>query len=128
MIIAIGVDIVEISRIQRAMEKSPRFLERILRSSEIKRLMDKGLPVSSAAGYFAAKEAVSKVLGTGIGKIAWHEIEICHDDAGAPGVTLFGSARQIADRKGIDQILVSISHDRCSAIATALGQKMDTRG
>lgn len=124
MIVATGVDIVEISRIQKAMDKTPRFLERILTPSELKRLMSKGTPASSAAGYFAAKEAVSKVLGTGIGKISWQEIEIKHDAAGAPWVALTGNAQLVAAEKKIDQILISISHDRRSAIASALGQRI----
>jgi holo-[acyl-carrier protein] synthase len=122
MVIATGIDIIEINRIKETMERNPRFLERIMTKREQQELKKKGMKPSSAAAYFVAKEAVSKVLGTGIGKIAWQEIELLNDQEGAPFIVLHGNAQKEAAQCGIDQILISISHDRHTAAAYALGQ------
>ena len=128
MIIATGIDLIEIERIKRAMNHSPRFLERILTRKEKEALKRKGMKPSSAAAYFVAKEAVSKVLGTGIGKISWQEIECLNDDNGAPYIVLHGNALIAADMRRIDQILISISHDQHTALAYALGQRTNQKG
>jgi holo-[acyl-carrier protein] synthase len=128
MIIAIGVDLIEIDRIKGAMKQSPRFLARILTSKELAALKLKGMRPSAAAAYFVAKEAVSKVLGTGIGKIAWQEIEILNEDSGAPYIVLHGNALKAADERRINQILISISHDQHTAVAYAIGQRTDQKG
>lgn len=127
MIIATGIDLIEIDRIQQAMNRSPRFLDRIMTEKEKDQLLRKDMRASSAAGIFAAKEAVSKVLGTGIGEIAWREIEILNDGNGAPHVVLHGKARLVAERLGINHILVSITHDRHVAMASALGQQINRK-
>ena len=72
------------------------------------------------AGRFAAKEAVSKALGTGIGDITWKEIEILGDEQNAPTLTLHGSAQEKARQLGLQQWSVSISHSQNHAIATAV--------
>jgi holo-[acyl-carrier protein] synthase len=127
MIIATGIDLIEIERIRQAMNRSPRFLDRIMTEKEKDQLLRKDMRASSAAGSFAAKEAVSKVLGTGIGEIAWREIEILNDGNGAPHVVLHGKALLVAERLGINHILVSITHDRDVAIASALGQQINRK-
>lgn len=128
MIIATGIDLIEIDRIRGAMKQSPRFLNRILTRKEQEALQRKGRRPSAAAAYFVAKEAVSKVLGTGIGKIAWQEIEVLNDENGAPFIVLHGNALKVADERRIDHILISISHDQHTAVAYALGQRTDQKG
>lgn len=127
MIISNGIDLVEIARIKEAMEKSPRFLQRIMTPLELEFLIKKGMRASSAAGIFAGKEAVSKVLGTGIGQISWQEIEILNDVKGAPYVVLHGNAKHVASMKKINHILISISHDSRVAIASAVGQQINLK-
>ena len=127
MIIAIGTDIIEISRIEAASKNKPGFRERILTKKEVDLLASKGNRSSSLAASFAAKEAVSKVLGTGIGEVAWHDIEILNNDKGAPYVRLHGRAKEIALQLGIDEILISITHDKRIAYANALGQQVNKR-
>ncbi|HBO34937.1 MAG TPA: ACP synthase, partial [Anaerolineaceae bacterium] len=75
------------------------------------------------SGLFAAKEAVSKALGTGIGKVAWQDIEILHEWSGEPILHLHGNALLVAQEKGLRQWSVSITHDGglAAAVAVAIG-------
>lgn len=124
MIRSIGVDIVEIDRIKETMAKRPeRFLQRLFTPLEQEYCLSKSSSDMYFAGRFAAKEAVLKVLGTGLRNIKWTEIEITKDDLGMPHVRLDGTAEALARRQGISKILVSISHSRRYAIAQAVGIK-----
>ena len=117
----IGVDICTISRIAEAIKK-PHFVERVFTPAEQEYLDSRGaLRGQSAAGLFAAKEAVAKALGTGFahGVAPWL-IEIGHDDFGAPNVHLKDGAKERLARMGGTQVLISISHEGDSAIAFAL--------
>jgi holo-[acyl-carrier protein] synthase len=120
-----GIDIVEIGRLE---EINPairaRFIERVFTPLE-QQLMRGSYP--SMAGRFAAKEAVSKALGTGIGRVNWRHIEIRRGPAGEPLLQLHGFAREVADRLGLRTWSVSISHgrDHAVAVAVALGPDDD---
>lgn len=117
MNIRCGLDLVEISRIESAISKgSDRFLERIFTESE---LTGCGRRTQSLAGYFAAKEAVAKALGTGlmIGGIRFTDIEIIKDQLGAPIVKLSGAARARYDELGGKSLAVSITHEKNYAAA-----------
>lgn len=125
MIISMGTDIVEINRIKEAAENNPKFIERILTPREIALLETKCYRSASLAASFAAKEAVSKLLGTGIGEVSWHEIEILNNSKGAPYVLLSGKAKEISTQMDIDEIFISITHDKRTAFANVIGQKVD---
>lgn len=111
----LGTDIVEIERIRGNMNE--RFLCRIFTAIERERIADKSY---RAAGIFAAKEAVSKALGTGIRGFGWKDIEILKKESGEPYVSLHGKAETIAKEKGIRKIEITISHCREYATAVAL--------
>lgn len=115
----LGVDIVEIERIEKAIKKD-RFLVKLFTERERQYFEDKGSRSETVAGIFAAKEAVSKVLGTGI-VYPWTDIEIDHTDLGQPVVVLHHKAEEIASRKGIQTIFISISHSKHYAVANAVG-------
>lgn len=121
--IAHGVDIVQISRIQRAWKQhGDSFLERLYTSAERAYCMDVRMPVIRFAGRFAAKEAVMKALGTGWrGGMRWTDIETLPDELGKPLVRLHGEAAQLAVNQGIHGMLMSISHAGDYAIASAIG-------
>lgn len=119
--VGIGVDIVEIERIQMALEKNDRFLERLFTNKERAYFEHNNYKYETIAGMFAAKEAVSKVLGTGISGFSWQDIEIDHSDLGQPLVILHGGAKLQAEKKSIKTIMVSISHCKSYAVANALG-------
>ena len=115
----IGCDIIEIYRISQAIERyGNRFLERIFTQSEIDYAFRFRHSDAILAGRFAAKEAISKALGTGIGEVAgWKDIEIIKDSLGKPVVQL---SDHLNKRFKNPQILISISHSKDNAIATAI--------
>lgn len=123
-IIATGIDLVECDRIRDVWQRhGDRFAERVLTPAEIAYVQRYVSDVvARMAGRFAAKEAILKVLGTGWrGKIAWRDMEILNDENGQPHVTLTGECRRIAGQLGIRDVLVSITHTRNHAAATAIG-------
>jgi holo-[acyl-carrier protein] synthase len=122
-IISIGTDIIEIPRIRDVYERhGRRFIDRVYTPDEQRRLAVLRDPAPYLAGRWAVKEAVLKVLGTGLtGGITWKDIDVRRDPSGAPRVELGGKARERAAALGVEQILVSISHGREIAIAQALG-------
>lgn len=121
MILRTGVDLIEIARIEEVVKRhGKRYLERIYTSVELEQC---GQKTESLAGRFAAKEAFAKVLGTGIGVVAWNEIEILGDEQNAPALKLYGAAEQKAKELGLSIWSVSISHSQSYAVAfvVALG-------
>ena len=123
-ILRTGVDLVEIARLETLQPAiRARFLQRVFTSQE---LAIAGEAWASLAGRFAAKEAVAKALGCGIGPVGWKEIEILRGAAGEPLLVLHGQARQMADRQGLAAWSVSISHSRSHAVAmvVALGESI----
>lgn len=117
MIKGVGTDIIEISRIEKAVRKSDAFTSRVFTPREISDCSGVRIKWASLAARYAAKEAVSKALGTGIGKIKWVEIEIVKDTNGKPEVKLYGNACERAKILGIANVSVSLSHSREYAVA-----------
>jgi holo-[acyl-carrier protein] synthase len=122
MIIAHGIDLVDCSRIKEMLERhGDRFLERVFTEKEQAYANANKNRVEKLAGRFAVKEAVLKLLGTGWrGKIAWTDIEVVNDELGRPVVVISGEVKVIADRLGIGQISVSITHTSNFVIASAV--------
>lgn len=118
--LGLGSDIIEIERVSRAIKRSgTRFLQKIFSENEQVYCQQYSEPDQRYAGTFAAKEAVSKALGTGFraGILSWLDIEISHDPYGKPIATLSPAAQQVF---GAPRILLSISHCKAYATATAL--------
>jgi holo-[acyl-carrier protein] synthase len=121
MNLASGVDLIEIKRLETAIARhGERFLGRIFTRAEIEICQGR---VESLAVRFAAKEAVSKALGDGIGDVAWQDIQVTRDDQNAPVLILSGEALRLAQIKGLTNWSVSLSHEKQYAIAfvVALG-------
>ncbi|MEI7604730.1 MAG: holo-ACP synthase [Chloroflexota bacterium] len=113
----LGIDIIRVDRIARVLTKyGARFEERIFTPAEREYVRSRA---ETAAGRWAAKEAVSKVLGLGVRGIGWREIEIERLPTGQPAVLLHEKAAARADRLGIASIAVSITHERDFAVAVA---------
>jgi holo-[acyl-carrier-protein] synthase len=123
VLISVGTDLTEVDRIRRAMTRHTRFLERIFTVSEIEFFESRGMDPASVAANFAGKEAVLKVLGTGIRGLEWRDIEILREPSGKPYVRLNGNALALARSLNIDEILISLSHTRTLATAYAVGQR-----
>jgi len=116
---AIGVDIVEIERIESAIKRGKeRFLNRIYTEAELRTCQDR---FSSLASRFAAKEAVMKVLGIDGIDIGWREIEILTGDDGRPSVKLYGRALNKAAELNLKEVSVSLSDSKQNAVAVAIG-------
>ena len=115
-----GIDVVEIKRLD---EINPairaRFIQRVYTQLEQAQLKEDS---EALAGVFAAKEAVAKTLGTGIGKVHWQDIEIIHAPTGEPEVRLHGAAFEAATRRNLSEWAVSITHDGGLAMAVAVAQ------
>ncbi|SNS09577.1 holo-[acyl-carrier-protein] synthase [Anaerovirgula multivorans] len=120
MIKGSGIDIIEISRIERAVKKNQRFIEKIFTVEEIKLFEERNYRYNTIAGFFAAKEATAKALGTGIRNIQWKDIEVKKDAMGKPFIKLHNNARNIAYSKNIKDIHLSISHSKEYAVAQAI--------
>jgi holo-[acyl-carrier protein] synthase len=129
----IGIDLIEIERIARAIERwGDRFLDRVFTPAEL--AIYRARPASLAARW-AAKEALAKLLGVGLrglggagrpgDALAWIEIEVLSDPQGRPALTLHGRAAERASALGLGPIALSLSHTREHAIASAVAQADD---
>ena len=115
MKLATGVDLIEIDRIREAFERhGERFVARVFTEAEQR---DCGGRVSSLAARFAAKEAVAKALGCGIGNVGWLDIEIRSGENKAPYLTLYGEGERLANQLGLSNWSVSLSHTEGQALA-----------
>lgn len=122
MIIAHGIDLVDFPRIEELINRhSERFINRVFTATEQAYADSNKNRIEKYAGRFAAKEAILKLIGTGWrGKIAWTDIEVVNNISGQPLVTLDGEVKKIAEKLGITQISISITHTANFAIASAV--------
>lgn len=122
MIKGVGIDILSISRIRRMILKwDDKFLERFFTEKEISYIKGKSMSYETIGGIFSGKESVSKVFGTGIRNINLKDIEILHDNLGKPYVNLYKNAKEIAMEKEIENIEITISHERENIVSLAIG-------
>ena len=116
--VAVGIDIIEVGRVQKVFERhGERFLKRVFTEAEIWQCRGKA---TRLAGRFAAKEAISKALGTGIHGVAWREMEIVQLRSGRPTVRLHGNAKRRAELLGLSAFDISIADLKEFSIAVAV--------
>lgn len=121
MIIGVGIDLVKIDRIEKAGREHTAFMERVFTRQEREYCSRQRYPAQHFAVRFAAKEAVLKAFGTGWSAgIKWTDIEVLHGDGGGPIVNIYGRVKDLADLKGVKQILLSYSHDDGYGVAQAI--------
>ena len=117
----VGIDIIEIKRIERLFSANEDFLRRIYTGKEVEYCKQKKNKYQHFAARFASKEAMFKALGTGwVGNMKWTDIELLNDEMGRPYLNLYGSVKEMAEKKHIDNISVSLSHCKEYAIAQVL--------
>lgn len=126
MIIGIGTDIIEIDRIQKALERNANFIDKIFTKNEIEYLKKRNLRPEFVAGKFAAKEAVAKALGTGFRGFDFKDIETDKNTLGKPLVFLKGNAKKMAKKWTNYKIHLTISHSRDYATAYAVLEVNDS--
>jgi holo-[acyl-carrier protein] synthase len=118
-----GVDLIEIDRFKEAcLHHKQRLLQRLFTPTELE---ENGENLASLAARFAAKEAVAKAFGTGIGAVSWHDIEICRGASGEPILHLSGAAQRLVEQHHLHTWSLSLSHTQNYAIAfvVALGEQ-----
>ena len=115
MIIGIGVDVVDLARFERVLDRTPAMRARLFTPSELVR-DGEPRPIASLAARFAAKEALIKAFGSSAG-LSWQDLEVVSDDQRNPSLTLHGDADRVASTRGVRSVHLSLSHD--GGIATA---------
>jgi len=130
VIIGLGTDIVEVERIGRMVEQhGDSFVQRVFTRGEVEYCRQRKHSAEPFAGRWAAKEAVMKVLGTGfVQGTHFQEIEVVSEESGRPRIVLHGSTGEFAKQHGIDEVLITISHCRQYATATAIGVRRKSEG
>ena len=124
--ISIGVDIVEVPRVERLVREHERVQERLFTRPEIDYCRARGKCYEHMAARFAAKEAVLKALGTGlVTGMRWTDVEVVNEEGGRPSVRLGGEVAAFAEREGVQQVELSISHTSGLALAQALAVRVE---
>jgi holo-[acyl-carrier protein] synthase len=118
-VLGIGVDLVENARIEHSIDRfGERFLHRVFTAGEIEYSQSMKYPARHLAARFAAKEAVSKAFGTGIGKaMGWKDIDVHRKPSGEPFVVLEGGAKKLAEERKVSKVLITLSHTEHHAMA-----------
>jgi holo-[acyl-carrier protein] synthase len=118
-IVGVGVDLVEVARVQHSLDRfGDRFLQRVFTTGEIEYSMSMKFPARHLAARFAAKEAVSKAFGTGIGKaMGWRDIDVRKKESGEPFLVFAGGADKLASQRGVTKPLITLTHTDQHAIA-----------
>ncbi len=117
-----GVDIVEIKRIEKIIiSKRESFLKKIFTDREREYIIEKNYKPKTISGMFASKEAVSKLIGSGIGELAWRDIEVLYDKNGRPFINKGEKIKKYLEQLNLNSIDISISHEREYAISFAIG-------
>ena len=122
MILGVGIDIIEVGRIEGSYAKfGERFLERILRPDEIRYCLSHRAPGPFMAARFAAKEAISKAFGTGIGaQLGWQDMEVARKESGEPFVILHDRGKELVTTRQATALRISLSHTQNYAAAVAI--------
>jgi holo-[acyl-carrier protein] synthase len=123
----LGVDIIEIDRMERALERTPRMRARLFSDAERAYAQGKARPAVHFALFFAAKEAVLKALGTGFSGMAFGDVEVDHDRYGRPVPLLHGHAQEVAQAQGIIEVQLSLSYTHSVGVASAVAIKEQNR-
>jgi holo-[acyl-carrier protein] synthase len=121
-LIGIGVDLVEVDRIRRTLARTPALVERLFTDAERAYCERRRDPTERFAARFAAKEAVMKALGVGLGAVGWHEVEVVRAESGRPSLALSGRAADLAAELGVVRWHLTMSHTSRVAEAIAVAE------
>ena len=120
--IGIGIDLVDIERFRRSLERTPSMRTRLFTEGELAYVAPKADPVPSLAARFAAREAVMKSLGLGLGAFGFHEVWVERAASGAPSLVVTGAARRLADDAGVTRWHLSLTHSASTAGAYVVAE------
>jgi holo-[acyl-carrier protein] synthase len=120
VIVGLGTDLVDVARFRSALERRAGIAERLFTDGEREYGMEQHDPAESLAARFAAKEAVMKALGVGLGDFEFRDVEVLRADSGQPALALTGRARELAQGHGVVAWQVSLSHTATTALAVVI--------
>ena len=120
--IGIGVDAVEIERFRRSLERTPSMRTRLFTTTELEYVAPKADPVPSLAARFAAREAVMKALGVGLGAFGFHDVWVERAGSGVPSLAFAGAAAELAEARGVRRWHLSLTHSDLIAIAYVVAE------
>ena len=121
-VIGIGTDVVDIERFRRALERTPRMVERVFTEGERAYGLRQRDPAQRLAARFAAKEATMKALGVGLGAFGFHDVEVVRARTGEPSLRITGAAAELAARRGVQRWRVSLTHSDLVAFAVVIAE------
>ena len=119
-VVGVGVDAVDVARLRRTLERTPRFARRAFTDGERALASGRRDPVPALAARFAAKEAVMKALGVGLGAFALREVEVVRLESGRPVLKLAGRASELALERGVEAWHLSLTHTDLVAVAVVV--------
>ncbi len=117
MTVGIGIDLVDVDRFRRSLERTPTMRTRLFTEVELAYVAVQADPVPSLAARFAAREAVMKALGVGLGAFGFHEVWVERADSGRPSLAFTGRALELSDRAGVERWHLSLTHTDLTAAA-----------
>jgi holo-[acyl-carrier protein] synthase len=126
VIIGIGIDAVEIERFRQALERTASLKERLFTAEELSYVQPQVDPSASLAARFAAREAVMKALGVGLGAFDFHDVSVCRASSGQPDLLVVGRAQQLATDQGIARWHLSLTHTESIAMAYVIASGTPT--
>ena len=118
--IGIGVDVVDVERMRRALARTPGMTDRLFTPAEVDYCLARRDPAERFAVRFAAKEAAMKALGVGIGAFGWHDVEVARAESGQPSLVVAGRAAVLAADRGVTSWLLTLAHTATVAHAVAV--------
>ena len=121
-VIGVGIDVVDVPRFEIVMGRRPRIVDRLFTEGEQRTARMKP---ERLAARFAAKEAVMKSLGVGAGSVPWKSIEVVRAPSGAPSIVLHGAAADLAARRGVREVKISLTHTAMTAAAIVVASSLD---
>ncbi|MEQ8438348.1 MAG: holo-ACP synthase [Ilumatobacter fluminis] len=120
--IGIGVDVVDIERFRVSLQRTPTMRERLFTSVELEYVAPQSDPVPSLAARFAAREAVMKSLGLGLGAFGFHDVWVERDPSGKPSLAVTARAAELADAAGVSRWHLSLTHSDLVAVAYVIAE------
>jgi holo-[acyl-carrier protein] synthase len=124
-VLGIGTDLVDLTRFRQVLHRTPTIVDRLFTAGEQAYASERRDPTEPLGARFAAKEAVLKAMGLGLGAVAFREIEVVRASSGAPSLVLHGGAAELADERGVDRWLLTLSHTDHLAQAFVLAEGAD---
>ena len=121
-VIGIGIDLVDIERFRRSLERTPSMTQRLFTPTELAYVAPKVDPVPSLAARFAAREAVMKALGVGLGAFGFHDVWVERTDAGVPRLVVTAAAAELAEAAGVVRWHLSLTHTATTAAAYVIAE------